>query len=213
MFRVIPRRSAASGVGFALLSLLAAPTAFGQTAGNQAQTSQGSSTKDDQNTGQIRFRLPTVTVTAQKESDDIQDVPVSVTAVTGETLESAGVTSVSEAAQYAPNTFFNEFTARKLSNPRFRGIGASPANPGVTTFVDGVPQFNANSSSFELLDIDQIEFVRGPSGRAVRPKHGWWPRQHHEQASVAQELDRPADAVRSGTSAMAPSRAPHRARS
>jgi iron complex outermembrane recepter protein len=164
MFRVIPRRSAASGVGFALLSLLAAPTAFGQTAGNQAQTSQGSPTKDDQDTGQIRFRLPTVTVTAQKESDDIQDVPVSVTAVTGETLESAGVTSVSEAAQYAPNTFFNEFTARKLSNPRFRGIGASPANPGVTTFVDGVPQFNANSSSFELLDIDQIEFIRGPQG-------------------------------------------------
>src|SRR4029450_2409164 len=164
MFRVIPRRSAASGVGFALLSLLAAPTAFGQTAGNQAQTSQGSPTKDDQDTGQIRFRLPTVTVTAQKESDDIQDVPVSVTAVTGETLESAGVTSVSEAAQYAPNTFFNEFTARTLSSQRFRGIGASPANPGVTTFVDGVPQFNANSSSFALLDIDQIEFVRGPQG-------------------------------------------------
>ena len=70
--------------------------------------------------------------------------------------------SVSDAAVYAPNTFFNEFTARKLSNPRFRGIGSSPTNPGVTSYIDGVPQLNANSSSIELLDVDQIEFVRGP---------------------------------------------------
>ena len=40
----------------------------------------------------------------------------------------------------------------------------SPANPGVTTYIDGVPQLNANSSNIELLDVDQIEFVRGPQG-------------------------------------------------
>jgi len=74
-------------------------------------------------------------------------VPISVTAVSGETLELAGVRSVSDAAVYAPNTFFNEFTARKLSNARFRGVGSSPSNPGVTTYIDGVPQLNANSSS------------------------------------------------------------------
>ena len=69
---------------------------------------------------------------------------------------------MSEAGIFAPNVTFTEFTARKLSNPRFRGIGSSPGNPAVTTFVDGVPQLNSNSSSVELLDIDQIEFVRGP---------------------------------------------------
>ena len=113
-------------------------------------------------TAQLRTSLPTLTVTAQKESEDVQDVPVSVTAVTKETLEDAGVRSVSDAAAYAPNTYFNEFTARKLSNARFRGIGSSPSNPGVTTYIDGVPQLNANSSSIELMDVDQIEFVRGP---------------------------------------------------
>ena len=61
-----------------------------------------------------------------------------------------------------PNAHFSEFTARKLSNPRFRGIGSSPSNPGVTTYLDGVPQLNANSSSIELMQVDQIEFVRGP---------------------------------------------------
>src|SRR6266498_6014878 len=110
----------------------------------------------------IRFTVPPITVTAQKEPADPQTLPLSVTAVPHETLEDAGVRSVSDAAGYAPNTFFNEFTARKLSNARFRGVGASPANPGVTSYIDGVPQLNANSSSVELVDIDQIEFVRGP---------------------------------------------------
>lgn len=110
----------------------------------------------------MRLRLPTITVTAQKETENIQDSPVSVTAVTAEMLESSGARSVSEAAMFAPNTFFSEFTARKLSNPRFRGVGASPSNPGITTYIDGVPQLHANSSSIELLGINQIEFVRGP---------------------------------------------------
>src|SRR6185503_12966685 len=40
--------------------------------------------------------------------------------------------------------------------------GSSPANPAVTTYIDGVPQLNTNSSSIEFLDVDQVEFVRGP---------------------------------------------------
>jgi iron complex outermembrane receptor protein len=105
--------------------------------------------------------LPPITVTAQKEPDDPQNLPVSVTTVLSETLRLGGLSSVSQAGWYAPNTFFNEFTARKLSNPRFRGVGASPSNPGVTSYIDGVPQLNANSSSLELVDVEQIEFVRG----------------------------------------------------
>jgi len=106
--------------------------------------------------------LPTVIVTAQKEPADVKAVPVSVTAVTRDTIANAGIAIVSDAALLAPNTVFTEFTARKLSNPRFRGIGSSPANPAITTYIDGVPQLNSNSSSIELLDVDQIEFVRGP---------------------------------------------------
>ncbi|OFW37620.1 MAG: hypothetical protein A3J29_00490 [Acidobacteria bacterium RIFCSPLOWO2_12_FULL_67_14b] len=106
--------------------------------------------------------LPTVIVTAQKEPTDVKAVPASVTVVTADTLANAGIRIVSEAAVFAPNTVFTEFTARKVSNPRFRGIGSSPANPAVTTYIDGVPQLNSNSSSIELLAVDQIEFVRGP---------------------------------------------------
>ena len=73
-----------------------------------------------------------------------------------------GSATITEAAIFAPNTVFTEFTARKVSNARFRGIGSSPANPAITTYLDGVPQLNSNSSNIELLDVNQIEFVRGP---------------------------------------------------
>jgi len=106
--------------------------------------------------------LPTVIVTAQKEKEDVKAVPASVTAVTAETIANAGVRVITDAAMFAPNTVFTEFTARKVSNARFRGIGSSPGNPAITTYLDGVPQLNSNSSNVELLDVDQIEFVRGP---------------------------------------------------
>jgi iron complex outermembrane receptor protein len=106
--------------------------------------------------------LPTIVVTAQKEPAEAQRLPVSVTAVTGETIEAAGISTVSEAAVWSPNTRVAELSARRVSNPFVRGIGSSPANPGITTFIDGVPQLNSSSSSIELLDIEQIEVVRGP---------------------------------------------------
>jgi iron complex outermembrane receptor protein len=101
-------------------------------------------------------------VTAQKEPADPQSLPLSLTTVAKPTLENAGIQIVSEAGVYGPNVWFSEFSARKLSNARFRGIGASPANPSVTTFFDGVPQLHANTSSIDLVDVDQVEFVRGP---------------------------------------------------
>ena len=109
-------------------------------------------------------KLPSIIVTSQKEAQALQDLPASVTAATRSFLEDSGVRYVNDASMFAPNIVLTEFSARKLSNPRFRGIGSSPNNPAVTTYIDGVPQLNANTSSLELIDIDQIEFVRGPQG-------------------------------------------------
>ena len=114
------------------------------------------------------FQLPPVTVTAQKEPADAQTLPVSVTALSSEGLADAGVNLVRDAAIYSPNTQFSDFTARKLSNPRFRGVGSSPANPSITTYFDGVPQLNSNTSSIDLVDVEQVEFVSRPAERALR---------------------------------------------
>lgn len=106
--------------------------------------------------------LPPVVVTAERESADVKDVPASVTAVTAQTISDSGLRAITDAVIFAPNSVFTEFTARKVSNARFRGIGSSPGNPAITTYIDGVPQLNSNSSNIELLDVQQIEFVRGP---------------------------------------------------
>ncbi|MPZ18889.1 MAG: TonB-dependent receptor plug domain-containing protein [Luteitalea sp.] len=148
-------RAVGRAVGCLLVALLIA------SRGAIAQTAAPPQTQPTEDPP-LRVRMPDVTVTAQKEPEDKQRLPVSVTVVPGETIRDANISLVSDAALYAPNTFFTELTARKLSNPRFRGIGSSPSNPGITTYVDGVPQLNASSSSLELLDVDQIELVRGP---------------------------------------------------
>jgi iron complex outermembrane receptor protein len=106
--------------------------------------------------------LPPVIVTAQKEPADLQRLPLSATGVLKDTIQGAGIRIASEAALLAPNVHFTEFSARKLSNVRMRGIGSSPGNPGVTTFIDGVPQLNDNTSRVDFLDVERIEFVRGP---------------------------------------------------
>ena len=109
----------------------------------------------------LRVTEPTIVVTAQKEPANPQDLPVSVTAVPATTLAAEGITSIGDAAVFAPNTFFSEFQARKLSFPHFRGISSGPGNPAITTYVDGVPMIHTNAASVELLDVEQVEFVRG----------------------------------------------------
>jgi iron complex outermembrane receptor protein len=142
-----------------LVALLSASPAFAQSSTDGQTTPSTTQTPAGQTP---RITEPPVTVTAQKEPADPAKLPVSVTAVTKQMLDNAVVETPADAARYAPNTFFSEFTVRKLSNPRMRGVGSSPLNPGVTTYFDGVPQLNANSSSITFLNVHQVEFVRGP---------------------------------------------------
>src|SRR5512138_1635557 len=137
----------------------AALTAIGlmQTGVALAQTNTSGS-----NQPAATFQLPVIVVSAQKEPAEAQSLPVSLTTVPDTTLRNAGIEIISDAGIFSPNAQFTEFTARKLSNVRFRGIGASPANPAVATYYDGVPQLNANTASIDLLDVAQLEFVRGP---------------------------------------------------
>src|SRR3954467_13368432 len=85
-------------------------------------------------------RLPSVTVNSDTASQDPAKLPVSVTVVTGTVLNQAAATTISDVEHLVPNTFFWEPSARKQSSARFRGVGSTSTSPGVTTFIDGVPQ-------------------------------------------------------------------------
>ncbi len=139
----------------------------------------------------VRVTLPSVTVTAQKEPEDPRRLPVSVTAVTADTIDRAGIRIVSEAAIFAPNVTFTEFTARKLSNPRFRGIGSSPGNPGGHDLHRRRP-----AAQLELVEHRaprrRSNRVRARAAEcAVRPQHARRPRQRHEPPARRRQVDGP----------------------
>ena len=108
-----------------------------------------------------------IVVTAQKREESVQDVPISIQAFTGQTLDNAQVVSVAGLQRLVPN--FTASRAAQTANVRLtiRGIGAagnSAMDPSIGTFVDGVyvPRPGALFASFN--DIAAAEVLRGPQG-------------------------------------------------
>ena len=105
-----------------------------------------------------------VTVTARKWAEPAQSVPGSVAVQSGDELQKAGAQDLRDAARTVPNLTLGEFTARRLTFPYVRGIGSGQNAPAVTTCIDGVPQFSYVTANQELLDVERIEYLRGPQG-------------------------------------------------
>lgn len=113
--------------------------------------------------GRITRHEP-VLVTARKWVELSRDVPQSLTVMPEGLLRDAGLRSMREASFLVPNLFINEFSSRRLSFPTIRGIGSGVGDPAVTTYIDGVPQLTINSTNLPLIDVERIEFLRGPQG-------------------------------------------------
>ena len=119
-------------------------------------------------TGALAERyLEEVIVTAQKRAQSIQDVPISITAFSGDFLEENGIQRISQVAQITPN--FNIAGSVQPSNSRIqiRGIGAAGNNaiePSVGVFIDGVYYPRPGSVIGLLKDISSVEVLRGPQG-------------------------------------------------
>lgn len=116
--------------------------------------------------------LEEVIVTAQKRAKPAQDVPVSVAVFTGLELEQLNLTEVAGISAYTPNL---EWDTAWLGSPNFgslyiRGVGQSAnfqersTDPAVGLYVDGVYIGRALGSIMGILDIDQVEVLRGPQG-------------------------------------------------
>jgi iron complex outermembrane receptor protein len=115
--------------------------------------------------------LGTVTVTATKKAnvENVQDVPVAVTAFNAETLEALQVRDVSSLSYSAPNIQLEDIgTARGTANFSIRGLGINSSipsiDPTVGVFVDGVYLGVNNGVVLDLFDLDSVEILRGPQG-------------------------------------------------
>ncbi|MBW6528755.1 TonB-dependent receptor [Sphingomonas sp. RHCKR7] len=106
-----------------------------------------------------------VIVTAQKREQRIEDVPLTVTAVTGQRMADLGVNSLSEMALYVPGLRIQEQSA---NNPGFviRGItsdsGSAQQGARVTLYYNGVDISRSRGAYQDLYDIERIEVVKGP---------------------------------------------------
>lgn len=107
-----------------------------------------------------------IIVTAQRREERLQDVPISVTAVTGASLARSGVIDTRQLTQTMPSVVFSRVNT--AFQPFIRGIGTRNANSGdesnVSLYIDGVYQPLMSSLGFDLVNIERIEVLRGPQG-------------------------------------------------
>ncbi len=109
-----------------------------------------------------------IIVTATRRSEALSDVPIAVSAVTGETLEKTGATDVRALTQVAPSLLVSGATSEVNFTARIRGIGTVGENAGLESsvglFIDGVYRSRTGVGLSELGDIERVEVLRGPQG-------------------------------------------------
>ena len=116
--------------------------------------------------------LEEIVVTAQRREQNIQDVPIAMTAVTSRSIEDKGLTSLAQVADYVPNVQMDSTSpfsgSSGVLSPYIRGIGqndfAFNLEPGVGVYIDGVYLARTIGANVDLLDVDRVEVLRGPQG-------------------------------------------------
>lgn len=110
--------------------------------------------------------LSEIVVTAQRRREDLQKVPLSVTAVTADSLEKSGITSTSELLNVVPGLTINPQV--KGGVPFVRGVGSQDTNAGnetaVAMYVDGAYYMDVTGILFPLNNIERVEVLKGPQG-------------------------------------------------
>lgn len=107
-------------------------------------------------------------VTSQRVEQNLQDVPIAVTALTGDQLDASGAINLEDLNQIVPSLNFRKGTTNANSAVFLRGVGtisfSIAAEPSVSTVVDGVVLSRSGQAFADLYDIERIEVLRGPQG-------------------------------------------------
>ena len=107
-----------------------------------------------------------IVVTARKREETLQNVPVAVTAVSGEVVEKRGLRQIKDVAQLTPSLNTNSDSTGRVFIA-IRGIGTTlvgTVQPGVGIFIDGIYQPNTAYLNNPLVDVERVEVLRGPQG-------------------------------------------------
>lgn len=106
-----------------------------------------------------------VTVTARKRAESLQDVPIAITAFTEETIERAGIERPTDFISLMPNVTIVDTANVGDTQVSIRGVVSTrDAESTFAYVVDGILSTNPNSFNEELVDVRQIEVLKGPQG-------------------------------------------------
>jgi iron complex outermembrane receptor protein len=112
---------------------------------------------------QVR-RLDEVTVTAVKREQDLNDVPVSVTAYTADVRQELALEDLSDFARFTPSLSFSAGDDRVFIRGVGRQTNTNGSDPGVATYSDGIYDSSTSSVSKSDFFVDRVEVLRGPQG-------------------------------------------------
>ncbi|MBL4589101.1 MAG: TonB-dependent receptor plug domain-containing protein, partial [Alphaproteobacteria bacterium] len=113
------------------------------------------------------FSIDEITVTAERRSSSIQKVPISITAMQGDTLSNLQIGSTEDLSQYTPGLhIFAESTGSEFYT--IRGIGRTnedlSSDSGVAVFLDDVYIARQAAANVAFFDVKRVEVLRGPQG-------------------------------------------------
>ncbi len=153
--------------GAALLPLAATPAFAAEIPAETAAAAAPADQTTSVGTGQSDN--DTIVVTARRRAETAQDVPLAISVVGGDHIDATGAFNVGRLQQLTPTLQFTSSNPRNTS-VNIRGLGAplgltnDGIEQGVGIYVDDVYMARVASSTFDFLDVKQIEVLRGPQG-------------------------------------------------
>lgn len=125
---------------------------------------QPTAEKTTQASNKKPLRLEPVVVTAEKRSENVQEIPSSISVITDIQITDSGITDIEELSALTPNLFISNWGTRGNSFIFIRGIGAINNDPAVGYYVDDVNYMDSRIFDSKLYEIERIEVLRGPQG-------------------------------------------------
>ncbi|MYF70968.1 MAG: TonB-dependent receptor [Proteobacteria bacterium] len=142
---------------FGVIGFVAGALVFSQ--GEEARAQQSAS---------AQAMLEEVVVTARRREESLQDLPLSVAAITADAMQAQGIYDIMDITDHVPNVNFTNTGRRGVTALYIRGIGndtpLSLAPVGAGVYIDGHYLPNTVGNMLNTVDIERIEVLRGPQG-------------------------------------------------
>ncbi|HJW12566.1 MAG TPA: TonB-dependent receptor, partial [Albitalea sp.] len=134
-----------------------------------AQAQQAAAPPDAAASAPKAVMLEQVVVTSQKRKEDVRKVPLSVSVLSGGTMQANQVSDVSDISREVPNLSFSSQAGSGLSTLQIRGVSSQAGSATVAVYLDDVSLTTRNlysqgAAEIRFFDIDRVEILRGPQG-------------------------------------------------